>query len=86
MRALPEWAVPLVLMGGTVLLLFFRKPILWCVKLLLRSLLGLGFLFLWSASGLASSFALGVNVVNALILGLLGLPGLGLLLLFRWLG
>lgn len=86
MRALPEWAVPLVLMGGTVFLLFFRKPILWCIKLLLRSLLGLGFLFLWSASGIAGSLALGVNVVNALILGLLGLPGLGLLLLFRWLG
>jgi inhibitor of the pro-sigma K processing machinery len=28
---------------------------------------------------------LGVNWINALILGLLGIPGLGLLLMFRWL-
>lgn len=86
MRALPEWAVPLVLMGGAVLLLFFRKPIIWCVKLVLRTLLSLGFLFLWSASGIAGSIALGVNAFNALTLGLLGLPGLGLLLLLRWMG
>ena len=84
MRALPEWALPLVLMGGAVVFLFFRKPILWCLKLALRSLLGLGFLFLWS--GVAGGLALGVNAVNALVLGLLGVTGLGLLFLFKWLG
>lgn len=51
-----------------------------------RSALGLGFLALWSQSGLAAGLALGVNAFNALTLGLLGLPGLGLLFLFRWVG
>ena len=50
------------------------------------SALGLGFLALWSQSGLAAGLALGVNAFNALTLGLLGLPGLGLLFLFRWVG
>ena len=35
---------------------------------------------------LAAGLALGVNAFNALTLGLLGLPGLGLLFLFRWVG
>ena len=34
----------------------------------------------------AAGLALGVNAFNALTLGLLGLPGLGLLFLFRWVG
>ena len=37
-------------------------------------------------TGLAAGLALGVNAFNAVTLGLLGLPGLGLLLLFRWVG
>lgn len=83
---LPEGVFPLVVMGVTVLVLLFHRPLLWLCRVLLRSLLGLGFLALWSVSGIAGGLALGVNAFNALVLGLLGLPGLGLLLLLRWLG
>ena len=38
---------------------------------------------LWSYSGLAAGLSLGVNLFNALALGLLGVPGLGLLLLLK---
>lgn len=75
-----------ILIAAVLVLVIFRRPLLWLGKLLLRSLLGLGFLALWSQSGLAAGLALGVNAFNALTLGLLGLPGLGLLLLFRWVG
>ena len=34
--------------------------------------------------GSAMGVSLGVNLFNALVLGVLGLPGLGLLLLLRW--
>ncbi len=75
-----------ILIAAVLILVIFRRPLLWLGKLLVRSLLGLGFLALWSQSGLAAGLALGVNTFNAVTLGLLGLPGLGLLLLFRWVG
>ena len=75
-----------ILIAAVLILVIFRRPLLWLGKLLVRSLLGLGFLALWSQSGLAAGLALGVNAFNAVTLGLLGLPGLGLLLLFRWVG
>ena len=71
-----------ILFFSVLFLVIFRRPLGWLLKLLARSALGLGFLALWSQSGLA----LGVNAFNALTLGLLGLPGLGLLFLFRWVG
>ena len=75
-----------ILFFSVLFLVIFRRPLGWLLKLLARSALGLGFLALWSQSGLAAGLALGVNAFNALTLGLLGLPGLGLLLLFRWVG
>ena len=75
-----------ILIAAVLILVIFRRPLLWLGKLLVRSLLGLGFLALWSQSGLAAGLAVGVNAFNAFTLGLLGLPGLGLLLLFRWVG
>jgi inhibitor of the pro-sigma K processing machinery len=76
---------PGALLIGLLLLLIFHKPIKWLLKLLLRSALSLLLLIAWGASGLLPSLALGANVFNALTLGLLGIPGFGLLLLFRWL-
>ena len=72
-----------ILFFSVLFLVIFRRPLGWLLKLLARSALGLGFLALWSQSGLAAGLALGVNAFN---LGLLGLPGLGLLFLFRWVG
>ncbi len=76
---------PGALLIGLLLLLIFHKPIKWLLKLLLRSAVSLLLLIAWGASGLLPSLALGANVFNALTLGLLGIPGFGLLLLFRWL-
>ena len=75
-----------VLIFTLLFLVIFRRPLGWLMKLLARSALGLGFLALWSQTGLAAGLALGVNAFNALTLGLLGLPGLGMLFLFRWVG
>lgn len=75
-----------VLIFTLLFLVIFRRPLGWLMKLLARSALGLGFLALWSQTGLVAGLALGVNAFNALTLGLLGLPGLGLLFLFRWVG
>ncbi len=72
-----------VLMLSALLLAVFHRPLAWAGKFLARSLVGLGFLALWSHSGIAAGLSLGVNLFNALTLGLLGVPGFGLLMLLR---
>ena len=72
------------LIFGVLALIILRRPLVWLLRLAGRSALGLGFLALWSRSGVLAGLALGVNPFNALMLGLLGGPGLGLLLLVQW--
>ena len=62
----------------------FSAPLKLAVKLLVNTLLG--FLALWAVNLTAgvTGIALGVNVFNALVIGILGLPGFVLLLLVQW--
>ncbi|MCI2056583.1 MAG: pro-sigmaK processing inhibitor BofA family protein [Oscillibacter sp.] len=62
----------------------FRTPLKLAVKLLVNTLLG--FLALWAVNLTAgiTGFALGLNIWNALTVGVLGLPGFLLLLLVQW--
>ena len=71
--------------GAAVLALaLFRRPLGALCRLAVRS--GLGVVFLWLFQGLGNLLGihLGINLLNGLILGALGLPGFGLLLLFQW--
>ncbi len=70
----------LAVLAVVFVLLVFRKAVKMLLGVILRSVLGLFALAVGQAAGLT----LGVNVVNALILGVLGLPGFGLLLLVQW--
>jgi len=66
------------------LLRIFRAPLKTALRLLGNTVLG--FLALWCVN-LSASFtgiALGLNLWNALIIGVLGLPGFLLLLLAQW--
>ena len=65
-------------------LLLLRRPLAWLIRLALRSSLGLAVLALLAPLGSAAGISLGVNLVNALVLGLLGVPGFGLLLMLQW--
>ena len=65
-------------------LLIFRRPLKWLMALAGRTAVGLGALALLGQVGGALGIHLGVNLLNALILGLLGVPGLGLLLMMNW--
>ena len=51
------------------------------LRLLVRSVLALGFLAALGRSGLMPGFVPGANFLNALVLGALGAPGFALLLL-----
>ena len=65
-------------------LLILRRPVAQLIRLILRSSVGLAALALFSQGGQALGVTLGVNLVNALVLGLLGVPGFGLLLMLQW--
>ena len=49
-----------------------------------NTLLGLGALLLLNAISPLTGLSLGLNLFNALVVGILGIPGLGLLLLVQW--
>ena len=51
---------------------------------MLRSSVGLAVLALFSPFSSLIGVNLGVNLVNALVLGVLGVPGFGLLLMLQW--
>ena len=63
----------------------FRKPIRWILKLLLNTAIGFAALFLLNFFGSAIGITLGLNWINALVIGVAGFPGLVLLLLIKYL-
>lgn len=85
MNTLPDyaaWALAGLLLCAALFLL--RWPLVQLVRLILRSSVGLAALALFSQVGQLLGISLGVNLVNALVLGLLGVPGFGLLLMLQW--
>ena len=66
------------------LLRAFRTPLRVVLRLLGNTLLG--FLALWGVNLTAglTGVSLGLNLMNALVIGALGLPGFVLLLLAQW--
>ena len=69
---------------SSILLLALRRPLARLWRLFLRSAGGLAALALLNSTGGLMGISLGVNWLNGLVLGLLGLPGFGLLLMLRW--
>ena len=71
--------------GGLLLLVLLRRAVAAVVKLALRTAVGAGVLAALSCVGGVIGLKLGVNLSNALVLGVLGAPGLGLLMMLNWL-
>lgn len=57
----------------------------WFFRLILNSVLGFLLLIILNAFGDAFNIGLGINPVNSIVIGFLGLPGLALLLIIRYL-
>ena len=79
----------LLLTGAAVVLLaisarVFAAPLRLAVKVLCNTLLGLGALLLLTTAAPLTGLSLGLNLFNAAVVGILGVPGLGLLLLVQW--
>lgn len=77
----PWLAVALLALSILALL---HRPLGRLLHLAARSAVGLAVLALFSQVGQFIGVSLGVNLVNALILGVLGVPGFGLLLMLQW--
>ena len=75
------------IVGGLILALALaalRRPLNALMRLALRTGAGLGVLYLVRLVGGSVGLRLGVNLANALVLGLLGVPGFGLLVMMDW--
>lgn len=72
------------ILAAMIALALLRKPLGYLVKLGARVLAALAALAIWSPLGALVGAGLGVNFVNAVVVGLLGLPGFGLLLMLHW--
>lgn len=72
--------LPLIIIALAILYRPVRR--LW--RLGLRSAAGLAALALFHPVGSLLGVFLGINWVNALVLGVLGVPGFGLLLMLQW--
>ena len=73
--------------GGLVLILalaVLKKPVKGLGKVAARTGVGLAVLLLLSKVGGFIGVTLGVNLFNALVMGVLGAPGFGLLLMLNW--
>lgn len=76
------WLVGLPLTAIALVILY--RPLRWLWRLALRSAAGLAALAVFHPVGSLLGVILGVNWVNALVLGILGVPGFGLLLMLQW--
>ena len=61
----------------------FAAPLRLALRVLFNTLLGFAALFLVNLTGSLTGFTLGLNLFNALTIGVLGIPGLVLLALLR---
>ena len=72
--------------GGLLTLLFklLKRPIKWAFKLLLHVVSGFIFLGIFNFVGARVGLSIAVNWVSALISGVLGIPGVILLLVIKY--
>ena len=63
----------------------FRSPLKLAMKLAINTLLGFAALWLFDFLFSFTGFRLGLNWVNAAVLGVLGAPGFALVVVLNWL-
>lgn len=82
---MPAWALWAVLGAALILaLVLLRRPLRFLLRLVGRMAAGLVGLFAFSQVGGLIGVTLGVNLANAFVVAVLGVPGFGLLLLLNW--
>lgn len=85
-----SYFITLVLAASGILLLallfrILKTPLRWVFKLLLNAAIGFVALIILNFFGAWVGLSLGVNWLNAIVVGVLGIPGVILLLLLKYL-
>ena len=85
MSVVEKIALGLVLLFLIVVCLrLFAAPLKLALKVAFNSALGFGAVWLLNLTTSVTGLSLGLNWFNAIVIGILGLPGFGLLLLVQW--
>ena len=85
MSVVEKIALGLVLLFLIVVCLrLFAAPLKLALKVAFNSALGCGALWLLNLTTSVTGLSLGLNWFNAIVIGILGVPGFGLLLLVQW--
>lgn len=70
--------------GALLLLAMFFRPARLLLRGVLKTIGGGAFLFLLNFAGQFVGFGISVNLLNACLIGLLGIPGLAAALVLGW--
>ena len=73
-----------ILFLAVAIVKLFSAPLKIALRVALNSALGFGAVWLLNLTTAVTGLSLGLNLFNALTIGVLGVPGLGLLLLVKW--
>ena len=77
----------LTFIACVAIILIFRKsfvlPIRIAIKLIINSCLGMLLIFIINLIGNSFSFHIGMNILNAIVVGILGIPGAALLVILK---
>ncbi len=65
-------------------IIIFTRPMKFLLRMLVSTAVGFIVLIALNYIGSFVGISVGINLINALIVGVLGLPGLALLLILRW--
>ena len=85
MSTIEKVALGLVIaFGAMACLRLLSKPFKMVLRLIGNSALGFGALWILRQSAAITGLSLGLNLFNTLVIGVLGLPGFGLLVLLQW--
>ena len=77
--------IVLLVLLALVAVRILKTPIKWALKLVLNTAVGFVILLVLNFLGSYIGVHVAVNWVNALIAGVMGVPGVALVLLLRWL-
>lgn len=69
---------------AVAILRIFAAPLKMALRLLFHSALGFAALWVVNLTAGFTGISLGLSLFNALVIAILGLPGLGLLILLQW--
>lgn len=84
----PDWNLVAAVIFGLFMLYFlarvFYKPLRLILQVLLWTILGGAVIYLYNFAGALWDLTIGLNVISALAVGVMGLPGLGALIALKY--